>query len=128
MDLSGTNFKKHIVIIGWDNFARGIVDQLVNAGNRVAIVTDVKNDVDLIKECYSDKQVYVLFTDFTNFETIKKANIDKSAIVFINLKGDTENLVYMLNIKKIFQNLNSSPRLMIQVLKFAKSPARSEQT
>jgi len=106
MGLSGTRFKKHIVIIGWDHFARGIVDQLVNAGNKVAIITDTKNDVDFIKERFSEKQVYVLFTDYTNFDVIKKANIEKAAILFLNFKDDTENLVYMFNIKKVFGELD----------------------
>jgi voltage-gated potassium channel len=45
MGLFGTKLEKHIIIIGWDTFARTIVDQLINAGNRVAIITDNRNDV-----------------------------------------------------------------------------------
>ena len=36
----GTDFKKHIVIIGWNQFAGAITQELVNANICVAIVTD----------------------------------------------------------------------------------------
>jgi voltage-gated potassium channel len=105
MGLFGTKFDNHIVILGWDDFARTIVDQLINAGNRVAIVTNNKNDVDFIRESFDDKVVYTLFTDLKNIESVAKANISKAAIIFINLKDDTGKLVYMLNLKKYFGDL-----------------------
>lgn len=106
MGLFGTKFKKHIIIVGWDNFARTIVDQLVNAGNRVAIITNTRDAVDLIHEKYNEKNVFVLFTDLNNLETVAKANVKDASVVFVNLADDTQKLVYILNLKKYFGNLS----------------------
>ncbi len=98
----GTGFSGHIVIIGWDRFAQSVVNQLVNAGMRVAIITDRKTDVDLILEQYSRKHVFVLYSDLNNFELIERSNMHRSAMVFINLKEDADKLVYLLNCTRHF--------------------------
>jgi len=99
---SGTNFINHAVIIGWNDFGWHVVDQLVGVGRKVAVVTNKKDDVDLIKEKYSSKSVFVLFCDYNNYDLIKKSNIENATITFINLQDDTEKLVYVLNMKKVF--------------------------
>lgn len=99
---SGTNFINHAVIIGWNDFGWHVVDQLVGVGRKVAVVTNKKDDVDLIREKYSSKNVFVLFCDYNNYDLIKKSNIENATITFINLQDDTEKLVYVLNMKKVF--------------------------
>ena len=98
---SGTNFSNHAVIIGWNEFGWHVVDQLVGVERKVAIITNRKDDVELIQEKYSQKRVFVLFCDYNNYELIKKSNIENAAIAFINMDDDTEKLVYVLNLKKI---------------------------
>ncbi|MEO9485446.1 MAG: ion channel [Ekhidna sp.] len=99
---SGTNFSNHAVIIGWNEFGWHVVDQLVGVGRQVAVVTNKKDDVDLIREKYNAKSVFVLFSDYNNHEMIKKSNIDDATIVFVNMLDDTDKLVYVLNLKKVF--------------------------
>jgi voltage-gated potassium channel len=99
---SGTNFREHAVIIGWNDFGWHVVDQLVGVGKQVAIVTNKKDDIELISEKYSPKSVFVLFSDFNNVELIRKSNIHEATIVFVNIEDDTEKLVYVLNLKKVF--------------------------
>lgn len=102
---NGTDMKDHAVIIGWNSFGRMVLEQLVGVGKKVAIITKEKDDIDFIREADKSQNVYVLYADFNNFELIRKANIEESSIVFINLDNDTEKLVYILNIKKHFPNL-----------------------
>lgn len=99
---SGTSFINHAVIIGWNEFGWHVVDQLVGVGRRVAVITNKKDDVDLIREKYNSKNVFVLFSDYNNHEMIKKSNIDEATIVFVNMLDDTDKLVYVLNLKKVF--------------------------
>ncbi|MEP1033212.1 ion channel [Ekhidna sp.] len=99
---SGTNFSNHAVIIGWNEFGWHVVDQLVGVGRRVAVVTNKKDDVDLIREKYNSKNVFVLFSDYNNHEMIKKSNVEEATIVFVNMMDDTDKLVYVLNLKKVF--------------------------
>jgi len=101
----GTNFTDHVVIIGWDKFGQQVTDQIVNTGNKIAIVTNNKNDVDLINENYPASKVFTLFSDYNNLEALKKVNISRASKVFVNLLNDTETLIYILDIKKEYPDL-----------------------
>ena len=103
---NGTNMEDHAVIIGWNDFGKLVLSQLMGVGKKVAIVTNKKSDIEFIKEEEGGKGIYVLYTDFNNMELLKKSNIERSSNVFINLDNDTEKLVYILNLKKTFPNLD----------------------
>jgi voltage-gated potassium channel len=106
LGMYGTDFKNHIVVIGWTQFGKTVIDQLIKAGRKVAIVTRDKENIDLLKELYQDKNLFVLYSDYENFELLEKVNISKSNTVFVNLHDDTEKLVYILNLKKEYSGLN----------------------
>lgn len=106
LGMNGTNFKNHVVMIGWSEFGKAVTDQLIAAGRHVAIVTKEKDNIDIIHEYYPSKKVFTLFSDYNNFELLHKLNVDHSSIVFINLHDDTEKLVYVLNMKKHFADAN----------------------
>ncbi|MEN8249075.1 MAG: ion channel [Bacteroidota bacterium] len=101
----GTNLKNHAVIVGWNSFGKTVTDQLIGAGKHVAVITKTKSNIDFIKENYPSSNVFVLYTDYNTIDHLHKANIEQSAIVFINLEDDTEKLVYILNLKKTFNKL-----------------------
>lgn len=107
MGYSGTKFKNHTVIIGWDHYAKLVADQLVSVGQRIAVVTDKRDDIELITEHYAKyaKNVYILYSELDNFDLIKKTNIEASKVVFVNVHGDSEKLVYILNMKKEYPHL-----------------------
>ncbi len=100
MGHNGTSFTRHVLVVGWDDFARSVVQQLVNADLRVAIVTDAKDDVDLIYEQFPKESVFVLFADLKDSLALEKAGIQEAGMVFPNLKTDTDKLVTLLNIKQ----------------------------
>ncbi|UXP31705.1 NAD-binding protein [Reichenbachiella agarivorans] len=102
---NGTVFEDHVVIIGWSDFGQLVTEQLIGASKQVAIVTNQRAEIDLIHEKYDKKHVFTLYADFENFEVLKKVNIEKSSVVFVNLTDDTEKLVFILNIKKIYDQL-----------------------
>jgi voltage-gated potassium channel len=106
LGLNGTSFKNHVVIIGWNDFGQSVISHLVAAGRQVAVVTKDRGHIDIIREYYSMEQVFTLFSDYNNFEILEKSNIKQASIVFVNLNDDTEKLVYIINIKKHFENLN----------------------
>ena len=97
----GTSFSDHIVIVGWDDFGKRVVDQVSITGHKVAIVTDNKDHIDAIRSLYDRKSVFVLYSDFANYENLKKVNLNSAAAVFLNFSNDTETLVYYLNTKAI---------------------------
>jgi len=103
---NGTYFENHVVMIGWNDFGHLVTEQLIGANKDVAIVTNHKDDIEIIHERFSKKKVFTLYSDFENTEMLKKANIEKSSVVFVNMKDDTQKLVFILNMKKIFSNLD----------------------
>ncbi|MCE2995817.1 MAG: potassium channel family protein [Cyclobacteriaceae bacterium] len=106
LGFSGTDFKNHVVMIGWNDFGQSVISHLIGAGRQVAVITKERANVDIIREYYNENQVYTLYSDYNNFDLIEKSNIKNSSIIFINLSDDTEKLVYVINIKKRFPNLN----------------------
>jgi voltage-gated potassium channel len=101
----GTDTKGHVVIIGWNNFSKLIADQVVQAKQNIVIITDKKDDLDLIHDIYSEK-VLGLFSELNTFENFSKINIENSSSVFISIRSDSDTLVYLLNIKKVFPSIN----------------------
>jgi voltage-gated potassium channel len=106
LGFSGTNFKNHVVMIGWNEFGQSVISHLIGAGRQIAVVTKDRGNIDIIREYYTTDQVYTLYSDYNNYELIEKSNIRDASTVFINLHDDTEKLVYVINIKKRFPNLN----------------------
>jgi len=102
--LLGTKMENHIIIIGYDKFSVMVIKQIVASGKEVAVITNNKDDIDHIKSTFN-KNIYSLFTDYENFESLEKANITKSSKVFINFNDDTEMLVYIINLKTYFPNI-----------------------
>jgi voltage-gated potassium channel len=106
MGLNGTRFENHVVMIGWNEFGQSVISHLIAAGRQVAVVTKERSNIDIIREYYSTDQVFTLYSDYNNFELLEKANLKKASIIFINLNDDTEKLVYVINLKKHFHDLN----------------------
>jgi len=102
MGFNGTSFSRHVLIVGWDDFARAVAHQLLSADLRIAIVTEAKDDVDLIYEQLPRDKVFVLFADLRDPLVLERAGIQEAGMVFPNLKTDTDKLVAILNIKREF--------------------------
>ncbi|MEO9477779.1 MAG: potassium channel protein [Cyclobacteriaceae bacterium] len=103
---NGTHMEDHAVIIGWNDFGKMVLSQLMGVGKKVAIVTNNRSDIEFIREEHNGKDVFVLYSDFSNMEMLRKTNIESSSIVFVNFEDDTEKLVYILNMKKVFPDLD----------------------
>lgn len=117
MGLDGTTMKDHVVVVGWNDFSRSIIRQLIGAEREVAIITDRRDDVDLIYETFSEKSVFVLFTELNNIPLFTKANIEQSEVVFLNTRDDTDKLIAILNLKKAYKGLRYLVTLDNQDLK-----------
>lgn len=102
----GTDFENHYVVVGWNEFGRQVAEQIFNAGHKIAFVVNSKDEIDIINSVFSSKNTFCLFTDYQNIDAFKKVNIEQSGGVFVNFKEDTENLVFILNLKKKYPNIN----------------------
>jgi len=102
----GTDFRGHIICIGWNDFSRMVIDEVLQASRKVAIITNRKNDIDLIYSEYGKDNVFVLYSDLHNLESIQKTNPDLSSEVFLSFKDDTESLIYVINFIKKYPKPN----------------------
>ncbi len=96
----GSSFEDHIVFIGWNEFNRMVVEEVYSTMRKFAIVTDRKDDIDLIYESYRKKRAFALFADYHNLDIIEKTNPRKASEVFVNFGNDTDTLLYVINFKK----------------------------
>jgi voltage-gated potassium channel len=99
----GTSMRNHIIILGWDSFAKTVLDCLLSAGRRVAIITNNKEDIEAIHHDFASQQVFALYT--TGYDMVQhfsKANIANAALVYVNLPSDTDTLIAVLNIRREF--------------------------
>lgn len=102
----GTKFTKHYLIIGWDEFGRSVGQQILNTGHKIVFIVNSKNDLELVNDVFPTEDCFCMFADFNNIEALKKANITESKGVFVNFTDDSETLVYVLNLKKEFPDLD----------------------
>lgn len=101
----GTDMEGHVILVGWNDFGKLIADEIFHAGQQLAVITDNRNDVELVKELYDD-QVFVYFGEITSMEALEKTNIKRSVSLFINLPDDSKALVYLINLRKNFKGVN----------------------
>nr|WP_321450373.1 potassium channel family protein [uncultured Carboxylicivirga sp.] len=102
----GTEFENHYMIIGWSGFGKKVADQIFPTGHNIAFITNSKGDLELIKDLYQHNQCFAMFADYNNMDAYRKANIEKTKAVFINFVDDTETLVFVLNLKREFPDIN----------------------
>ena len=106
LGLMGSNFENHTIIIGWNRFGQNVCDQIIKSNHKVAIVTDRKEDVELIYAIYSSDSVFVFYSNLDNLESLDLVNVSKCAKVFLNFEDDTTSLVYVLNLKRVYPDVN----------------------
>jgi voltage-gated potassium channel len=98
----GTEFKHHIVVIGWDDNTKQIVKNVVNENRNIAVITPDKNQIDEIYQEFPAKNVFVLFSNLSNYSYFSKANIADSSVVVMSALTDTEKLITVVNLKVLY--------------------------
>ena len=101
----GTSFENHIIILGWDSFSADVATQLVKADYKVAIITQKKDDIDLIYQCFSSKDVFACFADIKNYEALKLVNASNAKVIYLNNGGDSDKLISIINIRKLYHGI-----------------------
>ena len=109
----GTDFKDHILFVGWNDFSRLVADEVYHSDKKMAVVTNRKDDIDLIYSQYSKDQVFVLFNELSNFEALEKVNANDAATLFISFEDDSEALLFVINFKKLYPN----PEIVVSLQK-----------
>lgn len=107
----GTQFKEHVIFIGWNEFSRMVAEEIYHTAKKIAIVTQKKDEIDLIYSQFGKENTFVLFADFNNLDSLEKANVSQSAAVFISIPDDAQVLLYVLDFKKRFPK----PQIVVSI-------------
>ena len=117
MGLMDIKFKDHIVIIGWNNKSKVILDELIddNKDNKIVVI-DERERLDL-----EYKNTQFVHGDPTEDETLKKANVKEAHTVIVvadrslnnESMADSKSVLICLAIDKINPNIH----LIAEVLK-----------
>ena len=101
----GTNFENHIIILGWDSFSADVATQLVKADNKVAVITKNKDDVELIYQCFRSRDMFACFADVKNYEALELVNASNAKAIFLNNGCDSDKLISIINIRKLYPEI-----------------------
>lgn len=96
----GTDFENHVIFYGWNDFSRLVAEEVVNAKKKVAILTDRKDDVELIYDLWGKEFVFVLFSDLDNPDVFERLNANHASVVFVALENDADSLTESINIHR----------------------------
>jgi len=113
LGLHGTKFTQHILIIGWNDFSKLVADEIYPSAKNMAIVTNNKNDIDLIHSIYNKESVFVLFNEHSNYDALNLANAQQASVAFVNLEDDSKNMLYVLDFKNRFPH----PKIVVPIEK-----------
>lgn len=100
----GTDTTGHIVIFGWNASTQRIVEQIRLLEQKIVVVTRNREDIDAIHDRFSDA-VFPLFAEFDDAELIERINLRQADRALLNIDSDTDTLIYLLNLRKAFPNV-----------------------
>ena len=107
----GTQFKHHVIFIGWNEFSRMVAEEIYHSNKKIAIVTHDKDQIDLIYSQFGKENIFALFADYNNLDSLAKANVSEAAAVFISIPDDAQVLLYVLDFKKRYPN----PQIVVSI-------------
>jgi len=100
----GTDAADHIVIFGWNASTERIVEQIRVLDRRIVIVTPNRDAIDKIHERFSNA-VFPLYSDFDDADLLARVNLSKADRALLNIDSDTDALIYLLNLREDFPDV-----------------------
>ena len=100
----GTDDTGHIVIFGWNESTARIVEQIRVLGRQIVVVTQDRDNIDAIHDRFSDA-VFPLFATFDDEALLKRVNLRQADRALLNIDSDTETLIHVLNLRKVFPDV-----------------------
>ena len=96
----GTDFENHVIFYGWNDFSRLVAEEVIRAEKKIGILTNKKDDVELIYELWGNERVFVLFSDMDNPELFDRLNAKRASVIFVALENDADSLTQSIDIHR----------------------------
>jgi voltage-gated potassium channel len=107
----GTDFRDHIVVLGYSAVGQAAVRELLADEQKVAVVTENATEVATIHNLGSDKQLFVTYGPPGEPEILKRVNVAVAHSVIVSTGEDTTTLVAALNVRA----MNPKIRIVVSV-------------
>jgi voltage-gated potassium channel len=107
----GTEFKDHIVVLGYSPVGQAAVRELLADEQKVAVVTETVSEVATIHSLGTEKQLFVTFGPAAEPEILKRVNIGSAHSVIVCTGEDTSTLIAALNARA----MNPTIRIVVSV-------------
>ena len=101
LGLLGTDFKGHIVVLGYGPIARAAVRELLVQEQRVAVVAERAEDVPNLRQLASPDRLYATFGDPVEPEILRRANVPGAHSVIAATEDDGQNMIGALNVRSV---------------------------
>jgi len=88
-----------------------VAEEIYHTSKKIAIVTHNKDEIDLIYSQFGKENIFALFADYNNLESLTKANVSEASAVFISIPDDAQVLLYVLDFKKRFPK----PQIVVSI-------------
>lgn len=111
LGMHGTSLTNHIVVLGYSGVGRAAVRELLIQDQKVAVVTDVIDQVPNIRALAGEDRLYVTFGPPAEVEILKRANVDVAHSVIVCTADDATNMIAALNVR----TLNARVRIVVSV-------------
>ena len=102
LGMNGTDFTGHYVVIGWSELARIVIQEMIAAGFRLAILADSEKDIAEMRSVFDDpKNFFVTYGIHEDDEAFTRLNIAGATGAIILSEDDTTTLVTVLHLKQL---------------------------
>jgi voltage-gated potassium channel len=108
--MSKCRFNDHFVICGWTPVSEVVLSELLVANREVAVISEVKDDIPIIKRLEERGKVFPIFGDPSKTEVLDQARVKKARVIILSMDDDSKNLITSLHIKE----LNPYARIIVK--------------
>jgi voltage-gated potassium channel len=95
----GTDFRGHIVVLGYSSVGQAAVRELLAQGEKVAVVAGHQDEVPHIRTLADDRQIFATYGPPADLAILKRVNVEGAHSVVVTTGDDTTNLVAALNVR-----------------------------
>ncbi len=101
LGLLGTDFKGHVVVLGYGPIAQAAVRELLVQEQRVAVVVERPEDVPNLRQLAGADRLYATFGDPVAPEILKRTNVAGAHSVIAATEDDGQNMIGALNVRSL---------------------------
>jgi len=107
----GTDFRDHIVVLGYTAVGRSAIRELILQDQRVAVVAEAAEEVANVRAMAPARQLFATYGSPADVDILRRVNVPGAHSVIVCSSDDATNMIAALNIR----SLAPSARVVVSV-------------